>query len=83
MWREDLYVPPGEADQIRLKLRHDLPDGAASLRHWMQRQIQDALADIWFPTVNKIGQIGDADGVHPLAGKKYIKHGIHQLEVDK
>ena len=83
MRREYLYVAPGEADEIRLAFCDDLPDHAAAPRHWIQRQVEDALTHIRLSSMNKIGQVGDTDRVHLFARQEDIKDGIHRLQVDK
>jgi hypothetical protein len=75
--REDLNIPPREADEIRLKLGGHLPDNAAPLRDGVLRQIEDALANLWLPAVNEIGKIGDTDRVDLLAGEKNVEHRVH------
>ena len=77
MRREDLYVAPGETDEIRLEFSDDLPDHAAAPRHWIQRQVEDALTHIRLPSMNKIGQVGDTDRVHLFAGEENVKDRIH------
>jgi len=75
--REDLNVSPGKADQVRLEFGRHLADGTAPLRGRIQRQIEDALADLRLAAVDEVGQVGHPDGIDLLAGEKNVKDGIH------
>ncbi len=72
MGREDLDIAPGEADQVRLEGCRCIAEGLAALGRGKEREIQDLLAHLRPPAMDKVRQIGDPDGVDLFAREEDV-----------
>jgi hypothetical protein len=73
MRREDLNVTPRKADQVRFELRGGIADSLAALRDGKQREIEDPLTYLRFPSVDKVRQVGDPNGIDFFARKENVE----------
>ncbi len=78
MRREDLNIPPGETDEIRLELGGSIADRGAPLVFGKEGEIEDTLPHLRLASMNKVSQIGDPDGVDLFAGQENIENRFHQ-----
>ena len=77
MGREDLDVPPGKTDQVRIELTELRQKSHATVSRRDQRQVENLLTDIRVFLMDRVGQIGHAERVDRPAGEKDIKDGTN------
>jgi len=78
MRRKDLNVPPRETDEVWFELRGGIADGLASLCDGKERQIENALAYLRFPAMDKVRQVGNPDGIDLRTGEENVEEGFDE-----
>ena len=78
VWREDLNVSPGKADEIWLEPGCRLTEDLSALTKRVERQIQNLLPDVRAAPMDKVRQVGDPDRVDLLAWQEDVENGPHK-----
>ena len=77
--RKDLNIAPGKTDEVRLKLGSGIANGTDPLAVREKGKIKDALPHIRFTAMNKISEIGHADGIDLLTREEDVEDGVHNI----